>query len=92
MAKNIKGISTTSKKVTWDFPYDRTNFLMFGAGVLVIIVGYLLMATGITDDPAKYQTTWNNPLATSVAPIVLVIGYCVIIPMAIIRSFKKKSE
>ncbi len=91
MAKQIKGVSQ-SKKVTWDFPYEKKNFILFGIGLATIVLGYILMATGITDDPAKYQTTWNNPLASSVAPVVLVIGYCVIIPLALIRSFTKKSE
>ena len=76
----------------YDFPYEKQNFMLFGLGLAVIIIGYVLMGTGITDDPAKYQTTWNNPMAIAVAPFVLVVGYCVIIPLAIIRSFRKKSE
>ncbi len=91
MAKSSKS-TAQSKKVRWEFPFERNNFILFGVGLLTIVIGYMLMATGITDDPAKYQTTWDNPLATSVAPAVLVLGYCVIIPLAIMRSFKKKQE
>lgn len=48
------------------------------------------MATGITDDPAKHQETWNNPVAIAIAPIVLVIAYCVLIPLAIMKKDKQE--
>ncbi len=92
MAKQIKGVSQ-QKRVVWEFPFDKSNFILFGVGLVTIILGYVLMSTGITDDPAKYQTTWDNSMATSVAPAILVLGYCVIIPLAIMRGFKTtKSE
>ena len=90
MAKQSKS-SGPSKKVVWDFPYTQKNFLIFGLGILVIITGYVLMSTGISDE-ASHQTAWNNPLAVSVAPVVLVIGYCVIIPYAILRMFRDKAK
>ena len=89
MAKQIK-TSGSSKKVVWEFPYSKNNFLIFGLGIVVIIIGYMLMSTGISDE-ASHQTAWNNPLAVSVAPVVLVIGYCVIIPYAILRMFRNKA-
>jgi NADH:ubiquinone oxidoreductase subunit 6 (subunit J) len=56
----------------------------------VILVGYALMTTGITEDPATVSGKWNNPLAVIVAPILLILGYCVIIPYSIIKIFRKK--
>lgn len=77
-------------KVSWKFPLSRKNFIYAAIGLGVIILGYALMATGITDDPATVEGTWNNPLAVSVAPLLLVIGYCVLIPLSIIKFFKKE--
>ncbi len=88
MAKTLQTKSTKAsavKAVLWNFPLTKRNYLLFAAGLGVLVVGFLLMATAITDDPAKYQTTWNNPLAVSVAPIVLVIGYCIVIPYALMK-------
>jgi len=53
---------------------DKWNYLIFGIGVLTIIVGYIIMATGKT---YSFQSL-------TVAPIVLLIGYLVIIPIAIL--------
>jgi len=46
----------------------------FITGLLVIALGYVLLAQGPVD----------NPLSLSVAPFLLIGGYCVVIPVAII--------
>jgi membrane protein CcdC involved in cytochrome C biogenesis len=43
-------------------------------GILVIITGFYLLSRGPVD----------NPLSLSVAPMVLILGYCVIIPVALV--------
>jgi hypothetical protein len=55
-------------------------------------LGYALMATGMTEEAAIVEGTWNITLAISVAPMLLVIGYCVIIPFAILKYFKKEEK
>jgi hypothetical protein len=50
------------------------------------------MLFGVTDQPAVPDGKWNNFFSVSLAPIILVIGYCVIIPYGIIKTFKKTSE
>lgn len=82
-----------SNKVNWEFPLNRKNLYILGIGVATILVGYLLMATGITDEPAVESGKWNNVFAVSIGPILLVLGYCVIIPYGIWKFFgKTKSE
>ncbi len=84
--RSIKNKNT----VKWEFPLSGKNIKIALIGILVIIVGYALMATGLSDGPAAIDGTWNNPWAVSVAPVVLVIGYCVIIPFAILKYYKKE--
>ena len=71
-----------SKKYTklfesWDF--SATNYLIFGIGVLTISIGYLLMWTGET---TSFQSV-------KLSPVVLVIGYCIIIPISIMYKSNK---
>lgn len=60
---------------------EPINYKIIGLGILVIIAGYIALST----------SPWDNPIALNVAPILLVLGYCVIIPIGIIYK-PKKSE
>ena len=86
------GKPTAAKASKWNFPFEKKNFIIAAVGLGVIILGYLLMATGISEQPAIKNGKWDNIFAVSIAPILLVIGYCVIIPYAIIKIFKKSSQ
>jgi len=61
-----------------ELPFTRTNYFLFIAGLIVIVLGYVLMGTG----------ELNSTQALSVSPVVLLIGYLVIIPVAIM--YRKK--
>lgn len=61
---------------SWSF--GKTNYLLFGIGLAVIALGYVLMATGET---TSFQSV-------KLSPIILFIGYCVIIPAAILVKSK----
>ena len=89
---DTKSIKSGKQKIVWKFPLERQNFIWLGIGIAVIIIGYLLMSTGITEKPAVLQGKWDNHMAITVAPILLVLGYCVIIPFAILKMFKSKKE
>lgn len=87
-AKKVKKVHTPQ----WHFPLEKKNFVIIAIGIGVIIFGFLLMSLGINNDPAALPSgTWNNVFSISIAPIILVIGYCVIIPYGIIKTFSKKN-
>lgn len=77
-----------AEKVNWNFPLRRENFVWLGIGLGVILLGYILLSLGITEDAATIEGTWNNSMSVTVAPILLVIGYCVLIPYAILKGLK----
>ena len=58
-------------------PLRKENFYIMGAGLLVILVGYLAMLQGPVE----------GFLPLVLAPTLLVLGYCVIVPVGIL--FKK---
>jgi len=87
--RSRKSVVAAKKESKWNFPLGKKNMIYTLIGIGVILLGYALMATGMTEEAAVVDGTWNNPLAISVAPMLLVIGYCVIIPFAILKFFKK---
>jgi hypothetical protein len=65
-------------------PLTKANFVIIGVGLVVILAGYLAM----------YNQPVEGFLPIVVAPILLVLGYCVIIPLGILykKSYIKSGE
>ena len=74
MAKAIKKSRERMGAKTEALPLDKSNFMIIGLGIVVIALGYLAMSEGSVE----------GFLPITVAPILLVIGYCVVIPVGIL--------
>ncbi|HVZ41524.1 MAG TPA: DUF3098 domain-containing protein [Candidatus Kapabacteria bacterium] len=74
-------------KVHFEFPWTHKNVIGVVVGLAVIAAGYLLMGTAVSSDVANNDGIWNRPEAVTIAPILLAIGYCVIIPYFIFKRF-----
>jgi len=67
-------MSQNKEKVNFQWPYRRKNYVLFAIGVFIIIVGYLIMYLGEVD---SFQSL-------TLSPILLLIGYLIIIPYALL--------
>ena len=63
-------------------PFTRQNYYLFLIGLAVIALGYLALSRPPT----------SNFWSLTVAPILLVLGYCVIIPVAIMWKGRKPQQ
>jgi len=66
-------------------PFVKMNYLLFGAGLLVLVLGYAALSWG----------NWDSRMSLNLGPVLLVLGYCVVIPGAILyrkRPAKDESE
>ena len=75
---NIKS-KKISKKAKWGLPFGRKNYLWLGIGLVVIFLGYISLAQGPVD------SFWSRTLA----PVLMVLGYCVLIPIGILIKDNK---
>jgi hypothetical protein len=77
MATKKKATKPGTKKVSPaardTFSFTRINYLTLFAGLVVIIIGYITLRLG----------------SITLAPFLLVLGYCVIIPIGILLRPKK---
>ena len=64
------------------FPFDGRNFLYFFIGLFLLLIGYIFMLQGPAD------SFWSRTLA----PVILVITYCIIFPIAILSKGRKKEK
>ncbi len=68
--------SAKRKEVFKGIPYSTTNHVILGAGLVSIVVGFLILSTG------------NAVIST----ILLVIGYVILIPISLLLTFKKGKQ
>ena len=76
IAINFPIMKENKKTVKFLWPYKRKNYLLFGVGVFVIIVGYLIMYLGEV----------NSFQSLVISPLLLLVGYLVIIPIALLSK------
>jgi hypothetical protein len=57
-----------------ELPFGRRNWILFGASLAIIALGYVLLSIPPAD----------GFLSLTAAPILLVSGYCVVLPAAIL--------
>ncbi len=73
----IKSKKNTSN--SYIIGFSRLNYLFFVIGLLMIFLGYIVMATG-------HVTSFQS---LTLAPILLFLGYIVFIPLSLIISIDK---
>ena len=62
---------------SWDF--SKFNYLIFIFGLISIFLGYIVMATGEV----------NSLQSLTLAPILLFLGYIILIPISLIIKREK---
>jgi hypothetical protein len=72
---------STKKRTSLErhLPLGRTNYILMVTGIVIIIIGYACMLEGSVD----------GILPIYIAPVLLILGYCVVIPVALLY---KKSD
>ena len=82
MAKVEKTKTSSKAKLNETFPLEKENYIILGIGLLVIVLGYLALSGNTVEGFSQL----------TVAPILLVFGYCVIIPVGIMYRKKEKKD
>ena len=81
MAKIKKRTKHSSQSPFQDY-WSKNNYLLLGAGLLALIIGFVLMGQG----------NWDNPISLTVSPLILLLAYLVIFPLAILYKKKKNNQ
>lgn len=71
------------------FAFQKENYKWLIIGLIINVVGFVLMIGGGSDDPNKFDAgELFSPVRLTVAPILIVAGYIVMI-YAIMKKPKK---
>lgn len=73
------------------FALEKENFKLMAIGFAVIVIGFILMAGGKTDDPVVFSDKIFSFRRITLAPVLIVAG--IVFEMyAIMKQPKKKEE
>jgi hypothetical protein len=68
--------------------FRKVNYILVGVGVLFLVLGYILLSGGGSDDPEVFNPAIYNARRLVVAPILMLIG--LVLPIAAIMYRPKK--
>lgn len=69
-------------------PFGKINYILMGVGILILALGYILLAGGGSDDPNVFNPAMFDSRRLVWAPILIVLGFVVEI-VAIMYKNKK---
>jgi len=73
--KNTAKATTTNQQ---GFLFDKSNYILMLAGVVLVMIGFMLMSGGKSEDPTqfKYDEIYSTTRIT-IAPLMILIGFAV---------------
>lgn len=76
LKRPVPAARRVASRGAYTLPFQRWQALVFGVGLGVILAGYLALGQG----------------SITTAPLLLVIGYCVFLPLLLIWKGKSEKE
>lgn len=73
------------------YGFTKTNLVILLASMLLIVIGYILMAGGKSEDGVSFDAEVFNTMRIGVAPVLLTIGYVGILVAVLWRGKKFKT-
>lgn len=74
-----------------NFAFDRVNFILLAAGMIVVIIGFLLMS-----GPGSTETVFNPDVFSArrikVAPLVSLVGFLFMVYAIVRRPIDKQNN
>ncbi len=71
------------------FIFEKNNYILFAAGLVLMIIGYLLMVGGGSDNPEVFNPEIFSAQRIIVAPMFILAGLLVEV-FAIMKNGKSK--
>lgn len=82
MARSEKSGRGRKRDKATALPFTKQNYVLFLIGILTLVAGYIALSIG----------PWDSFWSLTLAPILLVLAYCVIIPVSILYRRKDQKE
>ncbi len=72
--------------------YSKKNYLLMGASLLLILIGFILMSGGQSEDPTAFSPEIFSSRRIVVAPIICLAGFILMIYAILVKPTQAKKE
>ena len=76
-------------KKTGQFLFGRRNYIIMSIGIVVILLGFSLMAGGGSEDPLVFNESIYNFRRIRIAPTIVLIGLAIEVYAIMANPIKK---
>ena len=87
MKKNKVSTKMMEPEKKVNFVFGAVNYILMGVGIVVLLIGYILLSGGGSDDPNVFNNAMFDSRRMVAAPIMIMLGFIIEI-VAIMVSFK----
>lgn len=74
----------------FQFAFGKINYILMVAGIVVLAIGYVLLAGGGSDDPNVFNPAMFDNRRLVVSPILIVLGFIVEIVAIMYKDKNRK--
>ena len=90
--KNIVAGKAEANETNMRMPFSWKNYALMGAGVVVIVIGFMLMVGGGEHTVTEFDASIYSVRRITIAPIVVILGFVVEIVAIMLRFDTKNKE
>lgn len=70
-----KQITVKEDSQWFQFAFNKVNYIIMAAGIVILALGYLLLSGGGSDDPNVFNPAMFDTRRLFVAPVLIVLGF-----------------
>jgi hypothetical protein len=72
--------------------YSKKNYLLMGVSLILILIGFILMSGGQSEDPTAFSPEIFSSRRIVVAPIICLAGFILMIYAILVKPTRAKKE
>lgn len=72
--------------------YSKKNYILMGASLILILIGFILMSGGQSEDPTAFSPEIFSSRRIVVAPIICLSGFILMIYAILVKPTRAKKE
>ena len=72
--------------------YSKKNYLLMGVSLILILIGFILMSGGQSEDPTAFSPEIFSSRRIVVAPIICLSGFILMIYAILVKPTTTKKE